>query len=40
MKMTDELIGKVFQMISSAGAARSKYIEAIKKIINLRKQKL
>ncbi len=29
--MTDELIGKVFQMISSAGAARSKYIEAINK---------
>ncbi len=32
--MTDEFIGKVFEMISSAGTARSKYIEAV----NLAKQ--
>lgn len=29
--MTEELIGKIFEMISSAGAARSKYVEAIHK---------
>lgn len=29
--MTDEFIGKVFEMISSAGTARSKYIEAVSK---------
>lgn len=29
--MTEELVGKIFEMISSAGAARSKYIEAIHK---------
>lgn len=29
--MTEELIGRIFEMISSAGAARSKYMEAIHK---------
>lgn len=29
--MTEEFIGKIFEMISSAGTARSKYIEAVHK---------
>lgn len=29
--VTEELIGKIFEMISSAGTARSKYMEAIHK---------
>lgn len=29
--MTEEVIGKIFEMISSAGMARSKYMEAIHK---------
>lgn len=29
--MNEEMIGRIFQMISAAGAARSKYMEAIAK---------
>lgn len=29
--MTDEFVGKIFEMISAAGTARSKYVEAIGK---------
>ncbi|BCN31129.1 PTS lactose/cellobiose transporter subunit IIA [Anaeromicropila herbilytica] len=28
--MNDELVGKIFEMISAAGTARAKYIEAIR----------
>ncbi|HJD45582.1 MAG TPA: PTS lactose/cellobiose transporter subunit IIA [Candidatus Mediterraneibacter norfolkensis] len=29
--MTEELIGKIFEMISSAGTARSKYVQAVER---------
>ncbi len=30
--MTEEMIGNIFQMISTSGAAKSKYIEAIRSV--------